>query len=319
MQAIFAAALNWLVVTAPERKARQEALARALVVGVRIDIAHEIKPLRAVAVFNREADAIERQPDPTPGAIEGLFHAQADLSVAAGGDARALCGRCGAQCSVGTRLLSPQTDHQAAQHLRFEFGISRARLPDRRVLGFGGVDLHHAAMADVDLHRAGVLAFLQPGAELVALGRGEHAVEHLAQGGADEVLRNLCAIFGPVGFHDADFRAVDIEDEAQFEPEILDLWPQLFRHSRDHQPALAAGTLDAHGIGGGEHISSSARCAGLATAVCVVSGVGCHPTWRDVRDGEAIVACGRSEIRRDLERLRHLLCALVVDALGLEQ
>src|SRR3990172_3490909 len=45
-----------------------------LVVGRRIDVAHEVDALRPVAVLDGEADAVERQADAAPGAVERLGH-----------------------------------------------------------------------------------------------------------------------------------------------------------------------------------------------------------------------------------------------------
>src|SRR5690606_25042993 len=68
-----------LLAAAPELQPRENAggLVRALAaVDHRIDVAHEIKPFRAVAVLDREPDAVEREADAPPGAVELLVERQ---------------------------------------------------------------------------------------------------------------------------------------------------------------------------------------------------------------------------------------------------
>ena len=80
-------------------------------------------------------------------------------------------------------------------------------------------------------------------AELVPLPRGVHGVEHLADGVADDVLRQLRAVLGPVGLHHAQLRLVERQREAALLPERLQLRPQHAVHVQGLVGILA-------GIGG---------------------------------------------------------------------
>jgi hypothetical protein len=62
---------------------------------------------------------------------------------------------------------------------------------------------------------------------------------------ADEVLRQLGAVLGPVGFHDAQVALVQRQQEAVLLPEVAHRVPQLVGGPLDDQPALAASPLDA--------------------------------------------------------------------------
>jgi len=58
--------------------ARQEAAVAVLLghVRLRVGVAHEVQALLPVAVLDREADAVEREADAAPGAIERFGQAQ---------------------------------------------------------------------------------------------------------------------------------------------------------------------------------------------------------------------------------------------------
>src|SRR5512146_807051 len=60
-------------------------------VGLRVGIAHEVDALLPVPVLDREADAVEREADPAPGAVERLEHLE-QLAARALGDACPLLG-----------------------------------------------------------------------------------------------------------------------------------------------------------------------------------------------------------------------------------
>ena len=58
-----------------------------------IGVAHEVEALLPVAVLHREADAVEREPDAPPGAVERLVHLQALGAVVGLDDVGALLRR----------------------------------------------------------------------------------------------------------------------------------------------------------------------------------------------------------------------------------
>jgi len=68
-------------VVAPECEPTESA-ALLGAVGIRIDVAHVVQTLRAVAILDRETDAVQRQADPAPGAIERFLHGQRFAPVA---------------------------------------------------------------------------------------------------------------------------------------------------------------------------------------------------------------------------------------------
>src|SRR5688500_17616379 len=53
-------------------QAAEEALVLLLHLGLGIGVTHEVQALLPVAILDREADAVQRQPDAAPGAIERL-------------------------------------------------------------------------------------------------------------------------------------------------------------------------------------------------------------------------------------------------------
>src|SRR3569833_839161 len=62
-----------LVALGTEQAAEESLVGRlCLCVLILIDIANIIDTLRAIAVFHRKSDAVQREADPAPGAIEGF-------------------------------------------------------------------------------------------------------------------------------------------------------------------------------------------------------------------------------------------------------
>ncbi|MPN05498.1 hypothetical protein SDC9_152749 [bioreactor metagenome] len=202
-----------------------------------------------------------------------------------------------------------ELDHQAAQELGFQLRIDRAGLPHGGVLLLGAVDLDHAAMADEDVGAA-VLVALKARAEAVTLAGGVQAVEQFADGRADDVLRDLGAVFGPVGLQDAEFGVVGGEDKAAFQPEVAHRIPQLVGGAVDHQPALVAIALDAHVADGG---GCCVRAAGLLCLACLIG----DGRGGAARHGVARVARELGQVGRHFQ-CRALLGTLVVDLVALQ-
>ena len=151
-----------------------------------------------------------------------------------------------------TLLGHAERDHQAAQEFVFQLGVDRARLPAGGRLVVGAVDLFHATVADEDVRAALGIAF-EPRPEAVELAGGVERIEHLAERGTDDVLGQLGAVFGPVGFHDAQPLVVGGQHEAVVFPEGAYRVPDLGGRPVDGEPALVAVALDlhvAHGIDG---------------------------------------------------------------------
>ena len=172
-------------------------------------------------------------------------------------------------------------------------------------------------MTDVDLGLAGGVSF-QPGAESIPLRRRIKVVEKSAHSIAQEVLPDLCAILGPVGFHHARLRALDVDNESELLPKLLDVRPQCLGRGLDHHPALRTGPLDSRVRNVRKHtgirrarvgsLLGEFTCGHRRTAVFVTgnreSGI---PGWR-------------CQIRRYFKTGRfHLPLALVVDLVPLEQ
>ena len=69
-------------------------------------------------------------------------------------------------------------------------------------------------------------------------------VDDLAERLANQILRNLGAILGPVGLHDAGSAFSETTMKPHLLPELLHHRPHFVGRRLDHQPALAAATLD---------------------------------------------------------------------------
>src|SRR5690606_30066677 len=96
--------------------AREHAAEEARLVGllvarflVRIDVADEVQALRAVPVLDRETDAVEREADAAPGAVERLVQRESQTAV---GQAQrgARRGRLGLELGRGAGFLGAQID-----------------------------------------------------------------------------------------------------------------------------------------------------------------------------------------------------------------
>src|SRR5262245_21018131 len=119
---------------APERELGEEAVILLLVAGG-IHVADEVDALRPVAILDREPDAIEREPDPPPGAIERLVDVQdARRAVRSRNELRAVRPHPARRRELRfrLRLRHADLDHEAPQELGLELGIGWAWLPDGR-------------------------------------------------------------------------------------------------------------------------------------------------------------------------------------------
>src|SRR3954467_15380227 len=204
-------------------EAREQALLVVLLrhLALGIGVAYEVDPVLAVAILDGKADAVEREAHAPPGAVERLVHLQRLRAVARLHELGAVGGRPGGRGELGALFARAQAHHQPAQELGLEPGIGRARLPARLALVallrvLHRVHLLHAAMADVDLRAFARGGALRARTELVALGARIDAVGEAAEQAADEVLRQVGAVLGPVGFHDADLRRFLLDQEATF-------------------------------------------------------------------------------------------------------
>src|SRR5450759_950393 len=297
--------LDPALVALPERKLGKEALVLfriLLPVDLRIDIAHKVIALGAVAVFHGEADAVQRQANAAPGPVEGFSQLQSVAASATAGvhQLGALgLGVIARQLRLRARVLDPKTHHQPAQEFRFQFGIRGTGLPHGRVLALGLVDFDHAPMTDVNLGRAGLSAALQAGAELVALPCRIYGIDHLAEQVAYRIIGDLGAVLGPVGLHHPDLGQFRFHQKTQPLPELPYHRPDFFRSLRYHQPALGASTLDAH-LG---HVGQELRGARAyrAAALGVVGGQSRRTLGIDVGHGVSVVARGGRQVRRYLQ------------------
>src|SRR5438067_912766 len=192
LHTVLGRAAQLVLLAAEAEQAREEA--GLILAGLRrIDIADEVQALRAIAVFHREAAAIERESHAAPCAIEVVVQLQRGGGLAFD-EARAR-GQCGAaRGDDGLRLLflHAQLLHDPLQHLGFQLRVGRTRLPHGGLLAVAAPHLGQPRVRHVDL--AAVRPALDARAELVALAARVQWLEHLADRVADDVLRDL----GPV-------------------------------------------------------------------------------------------------------------------------
>ena len=135
---------------------------------------------------------------------------------------------------------------------------------------------------------------LQARAELVALAGGVKAFQYAAQGVADEILRQLGAVFSEVGFQNAQVGLFDGQLKTAFFPEITHRFPDLVGRTVDDQPALVASAFYAYITHAG---SCGGHLAGLAGPVSrVVAGGHSH-----ARHGVAVVARELAQVWRNIE------------------
>ena len=169
-------------------------------------------------------------------------------------------------------------------------------------------------MADVDFGAA-VGGALEAGAVLVALAGRIGRIEYLADRVADEVLRDLRAVFRPVCFHHAGGRRFGFDGETGIIPKLLELRPQLFRRLLDDQPALVAVALDLDsGVAGhADRITAGGRHRGDVPGLLLARGGG---DAAPVRHGVAVVFLQLGQVRRHVQR-RRLLGRAVVQSVGL--
>ncbi len=186
-------------------------------------------------------------------------------------------------------------------------GIRRHHRPRergrRRAVDLRRRHLLHAAMRQIDLDGAGLDAALDARAELVALVGRVEEVDVLADRPAHRIHRDLGAVLGPVGFHHADRRLLDRDDEAEVVPELAHRRPGLLGRGLDDEPALGAGAHDAR-------VGILRQQVGLLRSARLLG----RKTARRGR-AEAVVEARRVQVRRDLERRRRAR-RLVVDALA---
>jgi len=261
-----------------------------------------------VTVFHGEAGTVERQPDATPCALEPFADLHDWLAVHSG-NARGLDWRSGRDQQLRLLLRCTELDHQAPQELCFELRVDGAGLPRGLVFLCGAVDFRHAAMADVNFGRT-VGRALQTGAKLVELAGRINRVDELAQRAANNVLRQLGTVLGPIGFQDAEVALVERQQETVFQPEIANRLPQLLSRPPDHDPALRAGAFHpdiAKRADGGRDARRIARA-------CLIT------VGRDRAAGRAVAAVTRQlrQVGRHFQAGR-LAGALVVDFVAFQR
>ncbi len=107
---------------------------------------------------------------------------------------------------------------------------------------------------------------------------GIEEIQRLADGAANDVLRDVGAVFRPFGFQDADGGIVHGQQKAILQPEIAHLGPyRLDRGLRD-QPLLVTGTFDAQVLRLHQNAGGTRRRFGLIAGG--VFGIGCRRTAR---------------------------------------
>src|SRR6202049_1584649 len=95
-------------------------------------------------------------------------------------------------------------------------------------------------MADENLDRAWFRAALDSAAKLVALVSIVGEAHILAAESLKKILRQVGAILGPIGFHDAKSRLLDCNHKPVLGPEVAQCRPRRLLRRLHDQPALAA-------------------------------------------------------------------------------
>src|SRR5687767_1159606 len=290
-------------------------------VALGIDVAHEEEALRAVAVLDGEADAVEREAHAPPGTVEAVVHREAaafERGVArhryrglAGARDRHRLGR------GDLRLVGAELYHYPLQHLGLGLAVRGPRLPDGAVLVGVRPQLLDLAVAHEDLGRTGLGALLQPGAVLVAPRRRPQVRRHLADRAAHEVLRDLRLVLVPFGLEDAGVGLLAHEAVAGLGPEVAHHRPHGGGFGLHHQPALVAHALQPRALDLRQHGARVRAGNDGRGAALGIGGVG--RLRLRIGDGETVVDRGRRELGRNLERLHGArLGALVLLGLGAE-
>src|ERR1700676_680822 len=211
---------------------------------VRIRVADEIESFRTVAIDDGKAGAIERESDPTPRAIERIIDDQLREAVAALLDSRAIgCIGHGRHRCRSLRRRRAEGEHQAFQKLGLELRIRRHQCPIpvfTQTLRKLGRQLRRAAMADENLDCAWFRAALDSAAKLVALVSIVGEAHILAAESLKKILRQVGAILGPIGFHDAKSGLLDCNHKPVLGPEVAQCRPRRLLRRLYDQPALAA-------------------------------------------------------------------------------
>src|SRR5450755_289343 len=195
---------------------------------IRIRIADKIESLRTVAIDDGKASAIERESNATPRAVERVIDDQLRLPIDLF-DARAI-GRVGHSCHrLGSlRRRRAEREHQALEKFGLDLRIRGRGRPDPvfalPLRDLGG-QLSGTTMADEDIDGAGLRAALNPTAKFVALVSVVAETYIFAGELLEKILRQVGAILGPIGFHDAEAGLVYRDDEPVLGPEILQRCP----------------------------------------------------------------------------------------------
>src|ERR1700682_1636653 len=258
-----------------------------------IRVAEKIQSFGTVTIDDGKAGAIEREPDSTPRAVERIVDDQLRHAVAALFDSRAIGGVVHRRHRLGGfRRSRAESEHETLQKLGLELGIRGHHRPlpvFTRALRKFGRQLRRAAMADENLDRARFRTTLDAAAKLVALVGIVAEAQVLAGESLKKILRQVGAILGPIGFHDAKTGLLDRYHETVLGPEFAQCRPRRFLRCLHDQPALAARARNACVRTHGQKLGRTAGCT----------------RGRDARCGAdliAVVVGRRGEIRRHFER-----------------
>ncbi len=175
-----------------------------------------------------------------------------------------------------------------------------------------GVDLFHAAVSDVDLRGALPGALDACPVFILFVGRVDR-VEHTTDRAANDVLRQLGAVLGPVGFEHTCVRIGLLYFESNARPELDQHWPRFLGRQVDREPALIALPFNLRyrthrhdrGAGGDR---SSPRALPLARR---------GDRLRAIRHQETLIARQLRQVGRNFQRLARL-CGFVLHLVRLE-